>query len=274
MENFDRTLFLYWMFNRPRNFQSLTLNKILTELCLLTVLPNIIQQHLTKRTAYLSDYVKPLPELSCLESRLVSELQGAPGSRDHQASPSSLCGYQNTTESEPATTGGIGNSSFLYNCWMEKGDTKPDWPGTHHIGKKLTRLSRNSPDRQETHQIGKKLTNLLLRNSAFHLLVMIDYMQWYYDKGEFLYVSKNSLMSFFSASVKTTSQILQGFTTLALPWWLCHGSILFTLVALLAQCFAYAMLCLRNALLATYFLPCLGITVLVCIIFLLYYGAP
>ena len=93
------------MFNSPRNFQSLTLNKILTELCLLTVLQNIIQQHLTKRTAYISDYVKPLSELSCLESRLISELQGAPGSRDHQASPSSLFGYQNTTDSEPATPG-------------------------------------------------------------------------------------------------------------------------------------------------------------------------
>jgi len=66
---------------------------------LLTVLRSIIQQHLTIRTAYISDYSKPLPELSCLESRLISELQGAPGSLDHQASPSSLFGYQNTTDS-------------------------------------------------------------------------------------------------------------------------------------------------------------------------------
>ena len=79
---------------------------------LLTVLRSIIQQHLTKRTAYISDYVKPFPELSCLESRLISELQGAPGSRDHQASPSSLFGYQNTTDSETATPAGIPTPYF------------------------------------------------------------------------------------------------------------------------------------------------------------------
>ena len=48
-----------------------------------------------------------MPELSCLESRLISELQGAPGSRDHQASPSSLFGYQNTTA--PQMARGPGN---------------------------------------------------------------------------------------------------------------------------------------------------------------------
>jgi len=35
-----------------------------------------------------------LAQPSCLEGWLISELQGAPGSRDHQASPSSLFGYQ------------------------------------------------------------------------------------------------------------------------------------------------------------------------------------
>ena len=86
---------------------------MLTELCYLQFLRSIIQQHLTIWTAYISDYLKPLPRLSCLESRLISELQGAPGSRDHQASPSSLFGYQNTTDPE-ATAPGDTNSIFLY----------------------------------------------------------------------------------------------------------------------------------------------------------------
>ena len=54
-----------------------------------------------------------MPELSCLESRLISELQGAPGSRDHQASPSSLFGYQNTTDNNAETTEGQ-DTTFLY----------------------------------------------------------------------------------------------------------------------------------------------------------------
>jgi len=90
----------------------------------LTVLQSIIQQHLTKRTAYISDYVKPLSELSCLESRLMSELQGAPGSRDHQASPSSLFGYQNTTDSRPATAGWIAIPS-LYTTPVASGYKVP-----------------------------------------------------------------------------------------------------------------------------------------------------
>jgi len=83
---------------------------------LLTVSRSIIQQHLTIKTAYISDYSKPLPRLSCLESRLISELQGAPGSRDHQASPSSLFGYQ--TQLTPTDQGGeFTRTTFLY-FWL------------------------------------------------------------------------------------------------------------------------------------------------------------
>jgi len=71
-------------------------------------------QLLTKKTAYNSDYVKPLSELSCLESRLISELQGAPGSRDHQASPSSLFGYQNTTNSNQPKFLALQTQPFYY----------------------------------------------------------------------------------------------------------------------------------------------------------------
>jgi len=80
---------------------------------LLTVLRSIIQQYLTIRTAYTSDYIKPLPKLSCLESRLISELRGAPGSRDHQASPSSLFGYQNTSELKSIKIRGFTHTRLL-----------------------------------------------------------------------------------------------------------------------------------------------------------------
>ena len=60
-----------------------------------------------------------MPELSCLESRLISELQGAPGSRDHQASPSSLFGYQNTTNSQMAEgPKNIPTASFMFPQWQ------------------------------------------------------------------------------------------------------------------------------------------------------------
>jgi len=90
-------LYSYIESSMPQYLQSLGFKKNCNTSLLLTVLRSIIQQHLTIMTAYISDYIKPLPKLSCLESRLISELQGAPGSRDHQASPSSLFGYQNTT---------------------------------------------------------------------------------------------------------------------------------------------------------------------------------
>ena len=89
-----------------------TLKYINRTLVLTVFTEHHFNKHLTKRTAYISDYVKSLSELSCLESRLISELQGAPGSRDHQASPSSLFGYQNTTELKPATAGRIAFSSL------------------------------------------------------------------------------------------------------------------------------------------------------------------
>ena len=106
IKNLGRTLFPFWIWKHSKFVKVQIIIKVLTELLYLQFLRSIIQQHLTIRTAYISDYSKSLPELSCLESRLILELQGAPGSRDHQASPSSLFGYQNTTDSEPATPGG------------------------------------------------------------------------------------------------------------------------------------------------------------------------
>jgi len=47
----------------PQDLQSLNLNKILTELGYLRFCENIIQQHLTIRAAYISDYIKPLHNL-------------------------------------------------------------------------------------------------------------------------------------------------------------------------------------------------------------------